>query len=131
MADNKSIEFDTWLLQSIMLANVDGSGTPKRILAAAELMRKNPMPEGDLGAGLTRLSQGGFIEEREGRYSPTAAVPPSIKWLEKLKVRELLSAEPATGEKKAAAADDLGKLAGDYVKRFQGFMSGLTKPKKE
>jgi hypothetical protein len=130
MADNKMIEFDTWVLRSVILANVDGKGTTERILAAANLMSKTPMIEADLRNGLTRLVQKGFVDQREGRYSITSAVPDNIKWSETEKIRRLLETEPPAIEKKAAT-DDLGKLAGDYVKRFQGFMSGLTKPKKE
>jgi hypothetical protein len=139
-ADTKQLNFDTWLLQSIMLTNVDGSGTAKRILDAADLMSKIPMAEADLRGGLVRLAQKGFIEDKDGGYSPTATAA-GLKWSEREKIRQLLEAEPPTEEKKAAAGD-LSKLAGqardrlekttgDYVKKFQGFMSGLNKPKKE
>ncbi len=126
----KYLSFDTWLLQAVMLANLDGSGTVKRILTAADLMSKTPMTELDLRGGLLRLVQNGFVGVEGGVYFPTAMVPAGIKWSEREKVRQLLEAEPTT-EQNTAAAGDLSKLAGDYVKRFQGFMSGLNKPKKD
>ena len=96
MADRKHVQFDTWLLQSVMLANVDGDGTEKRILTAADLMSKTPMAELDLRGGLLRLVQNGFVVVESGVYFPTAAVPAGIKWSEREKVRQLLEAEPAT-----------------------------------
>jgi hypothetical protein len=131
MADNRAMEFDIWVLQSVILANIDGKGTTERILAAADLMSKMPMAEADLRGGLARLARRGLIDQRDGQYTVTAAVPENIKWSEKEKIRRLLEAEPTATDKKAASTDDLGKLASDYVKRFQGFISGLTKPRKE
>jgi hypothetical protein len=130
MVDSKFLEFDTWLLRSIMLAKVDGSATVERILGAADLMSKTPMTASDLRYGLIRLAQNGWIEEREGAYSPTAAVPAALKWSDKEKVRQLL-AEPKPETEKSTDSGNLTKIAGGYVKRFQGFVSGLTNPKKE
>ena len=142
MADKKYLEFDVWLLQSVILANIDGSGMPERILNAADLMSKTPMTETDLRGGLVRLAQNGFIAEQDGRFYATAAVPASLKWSEREKIRQLLEAEPPAEDEKAADAGNLAKIAGqardrlqktagDYVKRFQGLISGLNKPKKD
>ncbi|APV44992.1 hypothetical protein Dform_01671 [Dehalogenimonas formicexedens] len=130
MADNKTLEFDTWLLQSVILANVDGPGTTERINNAADLLSKTPMAVSDLRAGLFRLAQKGFVQEANGNYS-AAQTTAGIKWLERDKIRQLLSAEPAQGDVKSAGTGNLSKVAGDYVKKFQGFMSGLTNPRKE
>ena len=141
-ADGKHLNFDLWLLQSILLANVDGGGTPERILGAADLMSKTPMTDTDVRGGLARLVQNGFIENRDGRYSPTAVIPTTLKWSEREKIRQLLTAEPHSEETKAADSGNLSKLAGQardqlqkttgvYVKRFQSLMSGLNRPKKD
>ncbi|PPD58383.1 hypothetical protein [Dehalogenimonas etheniformans] len=130
MADNKSLEFDTWLLRSVMLANVEGSGTPERIANAADLMSKTPMAATDLRAGLARLAQRGFVQEANGSFSATQ-ITAGLKWNERDKIRQLLLAEPERSGDMGAGTSSIGKVAGDYVKRFQGFMSGLTNPKKE
>jgi hypothetical protein len=124
MPEYKSLEFDTWLLQSVILANSDGKGTSEKILTAADLLSKTPMPEADLGTGLARLIQMGLVQDNQWYYSTTGSVPSGLRWTERDKIRELLSIQ-MQGEQVAKPAK-----AGDYVKRFQGFMSGLTKPKK-
>lgn len=131
MPDYKSLEFDTWLLQSLILAKVGGIPTRERVAAAADLLSKTPMADADLQDGLIRLAQRGLVQEGNGSYSVTAAVPPTLKWSEREKVRQLLSAETPPEAAKAETSGNLGKQAGVYVKRFQGFVSGLTKPKKE
>jgi hypothetical protein len=140
MADKKYLEFDIWLLQSVMLANIDGRGTPERITTASDLLSKTPMAYTDLRAGLIRLAENGFIEDRDGGYAPIARVAAAARWSEREKVKQLLTAEPAPEAAKPAAnlakiadqtRDRFQKTTGVYVKRFQGFLSGLTNPKKE
>ncbi len=142
MPDNKSLQFDTWLLQSVILANIDGVGTPERIMAAADLMGKTPMVDSDLHAGVIRLVQKGLVEEHNGSYHLTTMVPAMVKWSEREKIRQLVSAEPKPEAAKAPESGNIAKIAGqardrlqkttgDYAKRLQGFMSGLTKPKKD
>ena len=142
MIDKKYLNFDIWLLQSVMLANVDGGGTPARILVAADLLSKTPMADADLRGGLVRLSENGFIENLDGSYAPTARIAAAAKWSEREKVRQLLEAEPPAGELNTPDSGNLAKIAGQardrlqktigvYVKRFQGLMSGLTRPKKD
>ncbi|XUW99996.1 MAG: hypothetical protein TUN42_08880 [Dehalogenimonas sp.] len=124
MADNNSIAFDTWLLQSVLLANVEGRGTPEKILAAADLLSKTPMLESELHSGLARLIQKGLVRDNQWYYSTTDSVPSDLKWSEREKIRELLSIQIPEEQNETPVK------TGDYVKKFQGFMSKLINPER-
>ena len=71
---------DAWLLLAILYASREAGGASlDQVKAAGDYIEHAVFTEDELGGGLSRLSAGGFIEERKGLFSVTNKVLKAYK----------------------------------------------------
>ena len=89
---------DAWLLGAIAEASKHEPAQLWQIIAAGELLNRALFTDEEIESGLTRLAGGGWITEREGKFSTTDLFKrKNIKiknWDSVKKIEKLLDAEP-------------------------------------
>ena len=89
---------DAWLLGAIAEASKHEPAKLWQIIAAGELLNHALFTDEEIESGLTRLTQGGWITERDGTFSTTDLFKrQNIKiknWDSVKKIEKLLDAEP-------------------------------------
>lgn len=70
---NRYLWTDIWLLQAIVLGDRGSGASLRDIVATGDGLNHAIFNDEELESGLARLAAGGLIEERAGRFHPTAA----------------------------------------------------------
>ena len=82
---------DAWLLEAIVVASSSGKGSLTEIIGAADAINHAILCDDEIHGGLVRLVAGGFIDDDQGRFRPTALVPSNLSGRDGY--RKLLRAE--------------------------------------
>ena len=65
---------DAWLLLAIIYASKSGDSTIQKIIEVGDGINHAVFTDEELKGGIERLSQGGFVIERDGSFAPARTV---------------------------------------------------------